>query len=101
MNYCFRNKTLIFFIMVCCFCLLSSPVAMAGYAVGFASDKIQITNPPRNGTEVNGILPISGTAKVDEVWFCVRGPQNEVEAQSASVSAGSICTDFSMCFGPV
>lgn len=96
----FCKKSFLSLIIAFCFCLVSSPAAMAGYSVGFATNEIQIASPPSNGTEVHGILPISGTAIVDEVWFCVRGPKNEVEAQFAPVSDGEFSIELALRFGP-
>ena len=98
-NY-WGKKSFMTIIIALCFCFITSPAAMAGYSVGFATNEIQIKSPPGNGTEVHGILPVSGTAKVDEVWFCVRGPKNEVEAQMATVSDGKFSIELTLRFGP-
>ena len=95
-----NKKLIILFLIAVSFCLVFTSSAFAGYSVNFATDKIQIINPPNNGTEVHGVLPISGTAKVDEVWFCIRGPQDEVEVQKAQVTEGEFSIQVTLRFGP-
>lgn len=100
MKVLLNRKSIISILIAVSFCLVFAPSAFAGYSVGFASDNIQIIDPPNNGTEVHGILPISGTASVDEVWFCIRGPQKEVEIQKAQVTEGKFSIQVTLRFGP-
>ncbi|HNX29584.1 MAG TPA: transglutaminase domain-containing protein [Syntrophomonadaceae bacterium] len=96
----FSRRSLITIIMAVCLCFAFSSNALAAYSVGFSTNDIQIIEPPNDGTEVHGTLPISGTAEVEEVWFCVRGPQNEVEAQYTTVTDGKFSIEIALRFGP-
>lgn len=98
-DYFSKKSWLIMFITVC-FCFISAPVAVADYSVGFAADEIRIIDPPLSGTEVNGLLPVSGAASVEAVWFCLRSPENEVETQYAPVIDGKFTIDLAFRFGP-
>jgi hypothetical protein len=94
-----RKSILILMIMVS-LSLVFSPAVSAGYSIGFTTDKIQITNPTDDGLKVDGVLPISGSTKTDEVWFCIRSSQNEIEVQKAQVENGKFSIDLTFRFGP-
>ncbi|NLF46207.1 MAG: hypothetical protein GX581_09030, partial [Syntrophomonadaceae bacterium] len=95
-----KEKTILITLIAICFSLIVTPSALASYSIGFTTNEIQIMTPPSSGLEVHGKLPISGTAKIDKVWFCVRGPEEEVEVQSAEVIDGKFSIDIPLRFGP-
>lgn len=101
MKKSFKSNVIKIILAAFCCSLLITPSALAsGYSIGFATSEIQIINPPNSGMEVHGMLPITGTASVDEVWFCVRGPQDEVEVQNAQVIEGEFSIEIALRFGP-
>ena len=100
MKRTFKEKAILIILIAICFSLIVIPSALASYSIGFTTNEIQIMNPPSSGLEVHGKLPISVTAKIDKVWFCVRGPGEEVEVQSAEVVDGEFSIDIPLRFGP-
>lgn len=96
-----KRNVILLILVAFVFGLVLAPSALAaGYSIGFATSEIQIADPPNSGAEVHGILPINGTASVDEVWFCVRGPHDEVEIQHAQVLEGNFSIEIALRFGP-
>ncbi len=73
--------------------------AQAAYATGFRNSKIQVTNPNSNGITCNGNLLIEGTSDLDVVWFCIRGPQQELTSWKADVNANTFSTTINLRFG--
>ena len=74
--------------------------AYADYSTGFKSPSMQITAPTTSGFQSNGVVHVKGTSTLDRVWFCVRGPANEVKTCSTEVNGGSFEMDLQLCFGP-
>lgn len=59
--------------------------AQAAYSVGFKNQQIQITSPQNSGITCSNEIQVEGTSSLDTVWFCVRGPKQEVSTWKADV----------------
>ena len=88
--------TMVLLVSVLCFSLPAS----AEYSTGFSNSAIQITAPSSSGFESEGNLSIEGTSKLEQVWFCVRGPAGELATYPADVQDGSFKLDMQFRFGP-
>ncbi len=73
--------------------------AQASYSTGFRNSKIQVTSPNSNGITCNGDLLIEGTSNLDVVWFCIRGPQQELTTWKADVNENTFSTSINLRFG--
>ncbi|MGI6434531.1 MAG: transglutaminase domain-containing protein [Syntrophomonadaceae bacterium] len=80
-------------------CLPCAPVE-ASYNIGFNNHKIRITSPQANNMKYSGMLTITGTSSLPEVWFCTRGPAKELAAYKADVQDSSFSIDIPLRFGP-
>lgn len=78
----------------------SSSVTSAAYHVSFESSVIEITAPQSNEMVFNGVLIIAGTTQLDQLWLCIRGPQNEVVVHPLKVTGGEFQADIKLRFGP-
>jgi hypothetical protein len=58
------------------------------YSVGFDNSAIQIRTPNTSDITCNGYLTIEGTSSLNEVWFCIRSPQQELKTDKAEVFGG-------------
>jgi hypothetical protein len=81
------------------FSIFTDAQAQASYSTGFKSSKIQITTPDRSGISCNGSLLIQGTSSLDVVWFCIRGPKQELTTWKAEVNDRAFCTTINLRFG--
>lgn len=50
--------------------------------------------------EYPGMLTVTGTSSLKEVWFCTRGPAKELATYKADVSSGLFSLDIPLRFGP-
>lgn len=80
--------------------LIFSVPASAGYSIGFSNSSIQISSPASSGFNCEGNLTIEGTASLDRLWFCVRGPAGELLTYPVDVQDGSFSLDIQLRFGP-
>ena len=80
--------------------LIFSVPASAAYSVGFSNSYIQISSPASSGFSCEGNLTIEGTAGLDRIWFCVRGPAGELLTYPVDVRDGSFSLDIQLRFGP-
>ncbi|MGE5403763.1 MAG: transglutaminase domain-containing protein [Candidatus Saccharibacteria bacterium] len=78
---------------------LNTATAMADYSIGFTNSDIQITSPSTSGSTYNGTLEVSGTSRLQKVWFAVRGPQGELITYPANVRDGQFKLNMYLRFG--
>ncbi len=78
---------------------LTDAQAQASYSTGFRNSMIQVTTPDSNGITCNGTLIIEGTSKLDVVWFCIRGPKQELTTWKAEVNDKTFSTSINLRFG--
>ncbi len=73
--------------------------AQASYSTGFRNSDIQIATPSYSGSSCNGSLFIEGTSSLDTVWFCIRGPKQELTTWKADVNGNTFSTSINLRFG--
>lgn len=94
-----RWRLLVSVIVLLALNFLSVP-ASAGYRTSFQSYEIKISEPARSGQSYEGEMPVEGTSGLERVWFCVRGPNGELETYPAGVNERRFQLSIPLRFGP-
>jgi hypothetical protein len=80
--------------------MLAGTLAEGAYSTGFQSNNIAITVPEKSGFSCNGILHTEGNSKLNQIWYCVRGPGEELATYPVNVVNGYFQLDIKLRFGP-
>lgn len=80
--------------------LITGGTALATYSTSLSNSETCINSPNQCKITCNGSLTIEGNSILDTVYFCLRGPQEEVEAWYANVCDGQFSTSINLRFGP-
>ncbi len=81
--------------------VLSSGIPAEGtYSIGFRTASIEITKPVASGVSCDGILQTEGKSDLQQVWFCLRGPEGEIATYPVPVSNGRFQANIHLRFGP-
>lgn len=88
-------------LLVACMLFFQQPLltAEAAYSIGFSTSNITIETPHNSGFNCYGTLYIEGTSSLNEVWFCTRGPGQELATYRADVQGGRFITEIALRFG--
>ena len=71
----------------------------SSYSISFQNSEIKINAPHSNKMSFDGIFNIAGETKLNQVWICIRGPQNEVVVHSLKVVNRQFNEDIKLRFG--
>lgn len=74
-------------------------VRAANYMVSFNNSEIHITSPAKSPIQCDGVVSICGTAKLDTVYFAVRGPNQELIGYQADVVDGVFSVEVKLRYG--
>lgn len=80
------------------FCL-SDGQAQAFYYSSLKNSNIQITAPGGSSINCNDSLVIEGSSNLEEIWFGIRGPQQELSLWKTEVNEGVFSTTINLRFG--
>jgi len=94
-----RIATLSLFLLFSFSFIFTDTSAQAAYTTGFENAQIHITTPEESGFTCNDSVTIKGSSKLDVVWFCIRGPKQELTTWNADVSEGEFNTVINLRFG--
>ncbi len=91
-----RPVFILFVILLILACCTTS--AQAEYDISYRNSCIRISTPV--GNTQNGAAEVTGKAAISEVWFCVRGPNDELTKYKADVVNGIFKAKLYLRFGP-
>ncbi len=97
-KFCSTGLITLIFVVSLTF-IFTDAQAQASYSTGFRNSKIQITTPSSSGISCDGSLWVEGTSSLDAVWFCIRGPQQELTTWKAEVKDDTFGTLINLRFG--
>jgi len=98
MNVRFRNlKGLLFFTI--CYLLLTVSTADAA-SISFKNSQIQISSPSSNCEAFQDCVLLEGISSLGTIWFCVRGPNNEIVSCPVQVTNNAFSYNLYLRFGP-
>ncbi|NLO22695.1 MAG: transglutaminase domain-containing protein [Syntrophomonadaceae bacterium] len=73
--------------------------AQASYYSSLKNSSIQITTPNSSSISCQDSLLIEGSSNLKEIWFGIRGPQQELSLWKAQVKEGIFSTTINLRFG--
>ncbi len=97
-----RNGSIVLALSIGCFLWLSliTPIAAeAAYSIGFSNRFIDISSPQQSNLDCSGTITVTGSSCLPAVWFCTRGPSQELAAYKAEVENGHFSIDIPLRFG--
>ena len=71
----------------------------ADYTVSFNNSEIHITSPANSPVQCDGAVFIRGTAKLDTVYFAVRGPNQETIGYQTDIIDGAFAIEVNLRYG--
>jgi hypothetical protein len=90
------------FFLICFFLLTVSGTAAASgknYTTSYENSCIKITSPGQSETAFHDFVIIEGETELDEVWFCIRGPEGEIATHFTDAKNGKFNTKVFLRFG--
>lgn len=90
---------LIFILTILLFAGSNMEVKAADYRISFNNSEIHITSPANSPVQCDGVVTICGTAKLDTVYFAVRGPNQELIGYQTDVIDGAFAIEVNLRYG--
>lgn len=82
------------------FLMYGAGTAEAAYSIGFSSPDIAVTSPGSNNASCDKVLTVTGTSSLNQIWLCLRGPDNQITTYPVAVENGIFSVDVWLRFGP-